>query len=58
MMKEQATIQALVKDATPLQILVASPSSSKAKEVIRYGDVSLDEEIVLPKYDYDIMKIE
>ena len=35
-----------------------SPSSSKVEEVITYEDVSLDEEIVLPKYDYAIMTIE
>ena len=35
-----------------------SPSSSKVEKVIHYGDVSLDEEIFIPKYDYDTMKLE
>lgn len=52
------TLQKPSTDVTPLQISVPSPSSSKAKEVITYGDVSLDEEIVLPKYDFDTMRIE
>ena len=45
-------------DSTPLQFLVLSPSSSKAEEVITYGDVSLDGEIVLPKFDYATITIE
>ena len=52
------TLQKLSTDATPLQISVSSSSSSKAKEVIQYGDVSLDEEIILPKYHYDTITIE
>ena len=44
--------------AIPLQISVLSPSSSKAKKLIHYGDVILDEEIVITKYDYDTMTIE
>lgn len=52
------TLQKPSTDATPLQISVLSPSSSKAEEVIQYGDVSLDEEIVLPKYDYATITIE
>ena len=35
-----------------------SPSSSKVEEVITYGDVSLDEEIIFPKYDYASIIIE
>ena len=35
-----------------------SPSSSKAEEVIHYGDVNLDEEVVLPKFDYATITIE
>ena len=35
-----------------------SLSTSKVDEVIQYGDVSLDEEIFLPKYDYDTITIE
>ena len=34
------------------------PSSSKVEEVITYGYVSLDEEIVLPKFDYATITIE
>lgn len=34
------------------------PSSSKAEEVITYGNVSLDEEIILPKFDYASITIE
>ena len=33
-------------------------SSSKVEKVIHYGDITLDEEIVIPKYDYDTMTIE
>lgn len=46
------TLHKLSTNATPLQFLVSSPISSKEQEVITYGDVSLDEEIVLPKFDY------
>ena len=35
-----------------------SPSSSKGAKVIHYGDINLDEEIVIPKYDYDTMTLE
>ena len=35
-----------------------SPSSSKIEGIITYGDVILDEEIVLPKYDYVTLAIE
>ena len=52
------TLQKLITDATPLHISMLSPSSSKVEEVIQYGDVSLDEEIIFPKYDYDTMTIE
>ena len=33
-------------------------SLSKVEKVIHYGDITLDEEIVIPKYDYDTMIIE
>ena len=33
-------------------------SSSKVENVIHYGDITLDEEIVIHKYDYETMKIE
>ena len=45
-------------EAIPLQILVLSPISSKIDKVIHYGDISLDEEIFIPKYDYDTMTLE
>ena len=44
-------------EAIPLQISVLGLSSSKDKKVIHYGDVTLDEEIVIPKYDYATMII-
>lgn len=52
------TLQRPSIDATPLQFSVSSPSSSKAEEVITYGDVSLYEEIILPKFDLAAIKIE
>ena len=52
------TLQRPSTNAVALQFSVPSPSSSKVEEVITYGDVSLDEEIVLPKYDYVTMMIE
>ncbi len=45
-------------ETIPLQISVPSPSSSKVEKVIHYGDISLDEEIIVPKYDYDTMTLE
>ena len=45
-------------DATPLQFLRSNPSLSKVEEVIHYGDVSLGEEIVFPKFDYATITIE
>lgn len=44
--------------AIPLQILAPSSISSKVQKVTHYGDITLDEEIVIPKYDYDTMTIE
>ena len=52
------TLQKLNTDATPLQISVPSPNSSKVDKAIHYGDISLDEEIFIPKYDYDTMTLE
>ena len=52
------TLQKPSIDETPLQISMPSLSSSKAEEVIQYGDVRLDEEIILPKYDYATITIE
>ena len=66
--KEQETIQALLTlptsctptkilqnpsiKAIPLQVSAPGSSSSKIAKVIHYGDVTLDEDIVIPKYDY------
>ena len=41
-----------------MQISLLGFSSSKVEKVIHYGDITLDEEIVIPKYDYDTMTIE
>ena len=46
------TLQKPSADATPLKISMPSPSSSKVEKVIHYGDISVDEEIIIPKYDY------
>ena len=35
-----------------------SPSWSQVEEVTTYGDVSIDEEIVLPKFDLETITIE
>ena len=35
-----------------------SPNSSMVEKVIHYGDINLDEEIFIPKYDYDTMILE
>ena len=33
-------------------------SSTKVARVLHYGDPALDEEIVIPRYDYKIMNID
>ena len=35
-----------------------SSSSSKVEKVIYYGDITLDEEILIPKFDYDTMTLD
>lgn len=45
------TLQKPSTNATLLQFLVWSPSSSKVEEIITYGYVSLDEDIIFPKFD-------
>ena len=71
---EQEAIQALVTLPTsrtptkvhqklrtgdaPLQISAPSPRSSTVEKVTHYGDVTLDEEIVIPKYDYVTITLE
>ena len=34
------------------------PSSSKVEKIIHYANITLYEEIVIPKYDYDTMTLE
>ena len=51
-------LQKLSTKVVPLQISAPGSSSSKVDKVIHYGDITLDEEIVIPKYDYDTMTIE
>ena len=41
-----------------LQILVPGSSSTKISRVLHYGDPTLDEEIVIPRYDYATMSID
>ena len=41
-----------------LEILAPSSSSTKVARVLHYGDPTLDEEIVIPKYDYATMNID
>ena len=45
-------LEKLSIEVVPLQISTLGSSSSKVSKVIHYGDVILDEEIVIPKYDY------
>ena len=45
-------------EVVPLQISVPGSSSSKVAKVIHYRDVTLDEEIVIPKYDYATITLE
>ena len=72
--KEQEAIKALVTLSTLdtptkilqkssikvvlLQISAPGSSSSNVDKVIHYADINLDEEIIIPKYDYDTMTIE
>ena len=32
--------------------------SSKVEKIIHYGNITLDEEIIIPKFDYDTMKLD
>ena len=72
--KEQEAIQTLINlptfgtptgasqksstDTITLQISAPSSISTKVARVLHYGDPTLDEEIVIPKYDYATMNIE
>lgn len=51
-------LQRLSIDATPFQFSRLNPSSSKVEDVTTYDDVSLDEEIILPKFDLETITIE
>ena len=42
----------------PLQISTPGSSSTKVASVLHYGDPTLDEEIVIPKYDYATITLE
>ena len=44
--------------AIPLQISTPGLGSSKVAKVIHYGDAFLDEEIVIPQFDYANMTLE
>ena len=44
--------------AIPLQISTPGSSSSKVAKVIHYGDAFLDEEIVIPQFDYATITLE
>ena len=45
-------------EAIPLQISAPGSNSTKVARVLHYGDPTLDEEIVIPKYDYSTMNID
>ena len=45
-------------DTMPLQIFAPGSSSAKVARVLHYGDPTLDEEIVIPKYDYATITLE
>ncbi len=42
----------------PLQISVPSTSTTRVARVLHYGDPELDEDKVIPKYDYKNMNID
>ena len=46
------------KKAIPLQISAPRSSCSKFEKVTHYGDVILDEEILIPKFGYATMILE
>ena len=51
-------LQKLSIDAMPLQISAPGSSSTKVVRVLHYGDPTLDEEIVIPKYNYASITLE
>ena len=42
----------------PLQISAPRLSSTRVERVLHYGDPALDEDIIIPKYDYDNITLE
>ena len=52
------TTQYLSTEAVPLQISAPGLSSTKVARVLHYEEPTLDEEIVIPKYDYATMNID
>ena len=52
------TIQELSTIAVPLQISTPSSSVSHVAKVIHYGDTFLDEEILIPQFNFATMTLE
>lgn len=52
------TTQQSSTDVVPLQISSLGSSSTKVARVLHYGDLSLDDEIVIPRYNYKTMNID
>ena len=48
----------LSTDVVPLKISTPGSITTKVARVLHYGDPTLDQEIVIPKYDYETMNIE
>ena len=48
-------LQKLSPEVVPQKISTPGSSSSKVDKVIHYGDITLDEDIVIPKFDYATM---
>ena len=51
-------LQKMSTDAMPLHIFAWGSISTKVVRVLHYGDPTLDEEIVIPKYDYATITLE
>ena len=51
-------IQELSTIAVPLQISTPSSSASRVAKVIHYGDTFLDEEIVIPQFNFATMTLD
>ena len=50
--------QQQLRSTVPLQVSRPSSSSTRVARVLHYGDPTLDEEIVIPRYDYATMTID